>query len=378
MDPGLPLRGLRDDSLNSGASRDQPSSSNAAPSIATPSIATPSIAVLAFANRSASADDEYFSDGLADELLNVLAKIKGLRVAARTSSFSFKGKQTTVAEIGNILNVATVLEGSVRKSGNRVRISVQLIKVDDGFQLWGETYDRTLDDIFAAQDDIAHSVVKELRATLLGESPAPEAKIAAEIAQATTTRSENPEALRLCMQARFLREKRTDTELQAAIALYEKAIALDPTYAAAYSGLARALDLFASYGTYVGRDPMPLWARAKEAARAAITHDPNNADAYLSLAHQATEIDRNMAEADRLIATAFELNSNSVEVYRSQASQHLRRRQFGEMRASLLKALALDPLAMMTRVNLVLWALAEHRSDEAEQMLNEVKQMNPG
>jgi TolB-like protein/Tfp pilus assembly protein PilF len=364
--------------LNSGASRDQPSSSNAAPSIATPSIATPSIAVLAFANRSASADDEYFSDGLADELLNVLARIKGLRVAARTSSFSFKGKQTTVAEIGNILNVATVLEGSVRKSGNRVRISVQLIKVDDGFQLWGETYDRTLDDIFAAQDDIAHSVVKELRATLLGESPAPEAKIAAEIAQATTTRSENPEALRLCMQARFLREKRTDTELQAAIALYEKAIALDPTYAAAYSGLARALDLFASYGTYVGRDPMPLWARAKEAARAAITHDPNNADAYLSLAHQATEIDRNMAEADRLIATAFELNSNSVEVYRSQASQHLRRRQFGEMRASLLKALALDPLAMMTRVNLVLWALAEHRSDEAEQMLNEVKQMNPG
>ncbi len=363
LDPSAVTKLSRDDSFTSGASGEQQ---------------TPSIAVLAFANRSASADDEYFSDGLADELLNVLAKIKGLRVAARTSAFSFKGKQTTVAEIGRILNVATVLEGSVRKSGNRVRISVQLVKVDDGFQLWGETYDRTLDDIFAVQDDIAQSVVKELRSTLLGERHAPEAKIAAEIAAATTARSENPEALRLCMQARFLREKRTDTELQAAIALYEQAIALDPTYAAAYSGLARALDLFASYGTYVGRDPMPFWARAKAAAKAAITHDPSDADAYLSLAHQAADIDRNMAEADRLIAKAFELNPNSVEVYRSQASQHMRRRQHEEMRACLLKALALDPLAMMTRVNLVQWAIAQHRNDEAEQMLNELKQMNPG
>ncbi len=364
LDPGL--RG--DDSLKSGAGGEQRPSSSA----------TPSIAVLAFANRSASADDEYFSDGLADELLNVLAKIKGLRVAARTSAFSFKGKQTTVHEIGRILNVATVLEGSVRKSGNRVRISVQLIKVDDGFQLWGETYDRTLDDIFAVQDDIAQSVVKELRSTLLGDSPAQPAKLAEEIAQATTTRSENPEALRLCMQARFLREKRTDTELQAAIALYEQAITLDPTYAAAYSGLARALDLFASYGTYQGRDPMPFWARAKEAARAAISHDPSNADAYLSLAHQAVDIDRNMAEADRLIAKAFELNPNSVEVHRSQSGQHLRRRRFEDMRTCLLKALALDPLAMMTRVNLTLWAIAQHRYDEAQQMLNELKQLNPG
>ena len=160
--------------------------------------ATPSIAVLAFANRSASADDEYFSDGLADELLNVLAKIKGLRVAARTSAFSFKGENDDVATIGQKLNVATVLEGSVRKSGNRVRISVQLIKVDDGFQRWGETYDRTLDDIFAVQDDIAQSVVTELRATLPGEATAA-ASVASEIRASTRTRSENPEVLRSIM-----------------------------------------------------------------------------------------------------------------------------------------------------------------------------------
>ena len=159
-----------------------------------------SIAVLAFANRSASADDEYFSDGLADELLNVLAKIKGLRVAAHTSAFSFKGKQTTVAEIGRILNVATVLEGSVRKSGNRVRISVQLVKVDDGFQLWGETYDRTLDDIFAVQDDIAQAVVTELRAALLGDGAAALSEsISQEIQSSTRARSANPEAPRLVL-----------------------------------------------------------------------------------------------------------------------------------------------------------------------------------
>jgi len=128
-----------------------------------------SIAVLPFVNRSASADDEYFSDGLADELLNVLAKIKGLRVTARTSSFNFKGKNASIAEIGRALQVATVLEGSVRKSGNRVRISVQLVSVSDSVQLWSETYDRILEDIFAVQDDIAKSVVRELRTTLLGE-----------------------------------------------------------------------------------------------------------------------------------------------------------------------------------------------------------------
>ena len=135
---------------------------------AAPASGTASIAVLPFANRSGNPDDEYFSDGLADELLNVLVKIKGLHVAARASSFHFKGKGATIAEVGRALSVATVLDGSVRKSGDRVRISMQLVNVADGHHLWAETYDRTLDDIFAVQDDIAQSVLKELRTTLLG------------------------------------------------------------------------------------------------------------------------------------------------------------------------------------------------------------------
>ena len=140
--------------------------------VAAPAEEKPSIAVLPFANRGHHPEDEYFSDGLADELLNVLAKIRGLRVAARTSSFQFKGKNDDVAVIGRKLKVATLLEGSVRKSGNRLRISVQLVKVNEGYQLWSQSYDRTLEDIFAVQDDIAQSVVKELRGTLLGEAAA--------------------------------------------------------------------------------------------------------------------------------------------------------------------------------------------------------------
>ena len=150
-----------------------------------------SIAVLPFVNRSREEDDEYFSDGLADELLNVLAKIRGLRVAARSSAFTFKGKQVTVSEVGKVLNVATVLEGSVRKAGNRVRVSVQLVKVSDGYHLWSETYDRTLDDIFAVQDDIGQSVVNELRSTLLGEEAdaREKSKVKVEVAKAARGRS---------------------------------------------------------------------------------------------------------------------------------------------------------------------------------------------
>src|SRR6185295_5979359 len=157
----------------------------------------PSIAVLPFANRSHDEEDEYFSDGLADELLNVLAKIRGLRVAARTSSFQFKGKNDDISVIGRKLNVTTVLEGSVRKAGNRMRVSVQLVKVADGYHLWSETYDRTLEDIFAVQDDIAQSVVKELRSTLLGETQDAGASGEAEVSRAAKGRSTDPEAHRL-------------------------------------------------------------------------------------------------------------------------------------------------------------------------------------
>ena len=198
-----------------------------------------SIAVLPFVNRSASAEDEYFSDGLADELINVLAKIRGLRVAARTSAFHFKGKDTTIAEVGQALNVATILEGSVRKAGQRVRISVQLVKVSDGYHLWSETYDRTLEDIFAVQDDIAQSVVKELRATLLGEAAdsRTSGEVKAEVSKAARGRGSDPEAYRLYLLARHFMERFTREDTAKAIEYLKQALEQDPEFALAWAEL---------------------------------------------------------------------------------------------------------------------------------------------
>ena len=154
------------------------------------------VAVLPFANLSSNEDAEYLSDGLAEELLTVLSRIKGLRVVARTSAFSFKGKKVGLEEIGRSLRVGTVLEGSVRTAGKRVRIAVHLVDVEQGYQLWSEAYDRTMDDIFAIQDEIAQSVVEQLRSKLVGREPSgvPSREIAKEVARAVKGRSTDPQA----------------------------------------------------------------------------------------------------------------------------------------------------------------------------------------
>ena len=244
---------------------------------------TPSIAVLAFANRSASADDEYFSDGLADELLNVLAKIKGLRVVARTSSFAFKGKSDDIATIGAKLNVATLVEGSVRKSGNRVRVSVQLVKVADSAHLWSETYDRTLGDIFAVQDDIAQSVVTELRSALMSDKPnqAAEMNVIAEIARAANDRSDNSEAQRLFLQGRYLLGRKSEAELMRSIDYFRQAVALDPHFALAWAWLAQA------YCDAGGLGTAPLheaYANANAAASQALALAPDLVQAHMAMA----------------------------------------------------------------------------------------------
>jgi TolB-like protein/Tfp pilus assembly protein PilF len=241
-----------------------------------------SIAVLPFVNRSRDEEDEYFSDGLADELLNVLAKIRGLRVAARTSAFTFKGKASTVAEIGRTLNVATVLEGSVRKAGNRMRISVQLVKVADGYQLWSESYDRTLEDIFAVQDDIAQSVVKELRAALLGKAADAIADRAASAAvtAAVKGRAKDPEAFRLYLQARHLIERYTRADTARGIEYLEQALKLDPEFALAWAELARGCS------SEAGSSWVPVaeaFGRARNAVGRALALEPTLAEGHAQL-----------------------------------------------------------------------------------------------
>jgi TolB-like protein len=241
----------------------------------------PSIAVLPFVNRSSSDEDEYFSDGLADELLNVLAKIRGLRVAARTSAFSFKGKQTTIAEVGRALNVTTVLEGSVRKAGSRMRISVQLVNVVDGYHLWSQTYDRTLDDIFAVQDDIAQSVVTELRTTLFGESDAKaEQQASVQVAAAAKGRTADPEAHRLFLQGRHFIDRKTPEDSARGVGYLKQALEIDPEFALAWAMLARACR------TEADAEWVPAaegYSRARDAVARALALEPDLAEGHAGM-----------------------------------------------------------------------------------------------
>jgi TolB-like protein len=214
-----------------------------------------SIAVLPFVNMSDDAGNEYFSDGLSEELLNLLAKVPELRVAARTSSFSFKGQNIEIPEIAERLGVANVLEGSVRKAGNQIRITAQLIKADDGFHLWSETYDRELDNIFQIQDDIAAAVVDSLKVTLLGEAP--------------TSTETDPEAYRLYLEGQYFAYQRTPEALNRATDLFKRSVKIDTSYAPAWAELAYAYLWSAGSGNMPIDEGNALADRAIEMALAA-------------------------------------------------------------------------------------------------------------
>ena len=280
-----------------------------------PATKVASIAVLPFVNRSASADDEYFSDGLADELLNVLSKIHGLRVSARASSFHFRGKDVPLSEIGAALRVDALLDGTVRKAGNRVRISVQLVKVSGGYHLWSETYDRTLDDIFAVQDDIAHSVVKELRAALLGEASDSKGsgRVKAEVAKAARGRGQNTEALRLALQGRHMVERLTPEDVTRGIGYLEEALRLDPDNAIAWVDLSRAHLNAAGHGWEPAETGV---AAARDSARRAISIEPDLPEGYMVLARVQLYFDWDWKAAKDSYRRAMELApGNAVGIH---------------------------------------------------------------
>ncbi|HET7777819.1 MAG TPA: hypothetical protein VFL07_04645, partial [Rudaea sp.] len=216
-------------------------------------VAEHSIAVLPFVNMSSDKEQEYFSDGISEELLNLLAKIPQLQVTGRTSSFSFKGKEVAIPEIARTLHVAHVLEGSVRKSGNSVRITAQLIKAGTDTHLWSQTYDRKLDDIFAVQDEIAADVVKQLKVTLLGAAP--------------KVRTTDPEAYASYLQALQLGRLSTAEAYKHSDALLRKVLAIDPRYAPAWTALAENFYHEADQGLLSGKAG---YAQAGEAARKAL------------------------------------------------------------------------------------------------------------
>jgi len=222
-----------------------------------------SIAVLPFVNMSSDEEQEYFSDGLSEELLNLLAGIPELKVAARTSSFSFKDKDLEIPEIASRLKVAYVLEGSVRKHGNQLRITAQLIRADNGYHLWSETYDRQLDNVFQIQEDIAIAVVDALRITLLGEVP--------------KTRRTDPAAYQLFLEGQYLKRQISTDSLGRAIEAFKKAVEIDPAYVPAWAELA---DTYLWGGGLDEASYEENTALADQAIQTAISTDPDYAYAY--------------------------------------------------------------------------------------------------
>ncbi len=221
------------------------------------------IAVLPFVNMSSDAEQEYFSDGLSEELLNLLARIPELQVAARTSSFSFKGKDVAIPEIASQLKVAHVLEGSVRKHGDQIRVTAQLIRADNGYHLWSETYDRRLDNVFQIQEDIADAVVDALKITLLGEAP--------------KTRKTDAEAYQLFLEGQYLKHQLSYDSLNRAVDAFRKAVEIDPSYPPAWAELA---DTYIWGGGQDRYSRPELHALADEAIQMAISRDPDYAFAY--------------------------------------------------------------------------------------------------
>ena len=337
---------------------------------------TPSIGVLPFVNRSNDPDNEYFADGLSEELMNVLAKIRGLRVASRTSAFSFKGKGTDIPTVAQKLNVANVLEGSVRKSGKRVRINTQLIQVMTDSHLWSETYDRELDDIFAVQDDITHSVVTELRRALMLEPPdkTSGATVKAEVAAAARGRSDNAEAYQFYLQGQFLREQLTHEGSDKAIQCYLQAIQLDPGYALAWAGLSRA------YSDQAGQHWVPFadgFARAKAAAQRALDIEPELAEAHVALGWVLRAFDWDWKGAEAEFQRALELAPGSTIAMNGAANLLGTLGRLREAMDLTRKAMLLDPLNVPLHRNYALYCLGAGELQEAESVLHKVLQMSP-
>ena len=326
---------------------------------------TPSIAVLPFVNLSRDDENEYFADGLAEELLNVLAKIRGLRVASRTSAFYFKGKDVDLATVAQKLNVAAVLEGSVRKAGNRVRITAQLIEVATDSHLWSESYDRELTDIFAVQDDIAQSVVVELRRALLGDKAAPGvvAQATAEVAAAAVGRGENAEAYRMYLQARNAVERNTRQDNEQCIGLLRQALALQEDFALAWAGLASAYIQTAASG-WVPFDQG--YGRAREAAQRALALEPDLAEGHQALARVYMEHDFDWRAAADAVERAMELARGNAVSLAGASQLAATQGRLDDAAEFAREVAALDPLSLAAHRRLA-WRLTDAgRYDEAD------------
>ena len=320
-----------------------------------------SVAVLAFENASGDKENEYLSDGISEDLIDLLAQAPGLKVAARTSAFSFKGKSTPVAVIAKELGVAFVVEGSVQKAEGRVRITAQLIKAADGFEVWSEKFDRELKDIFALQDEIAGLIAKNLRVRM-NESSAPPA-------------SANPEAFQLFLAGRDRAELAGTADLKAAIELFQRSIALEPNYAPAWAQMARANIQLARWG---GIDLQTGYTAARKAVDKAAALEPDSPVVLVALGWIRRTADWDWKGAREAFQRALSIEPNNPETLAAAAILYfnigLRDEGFRDAR----RAVELDPLNAATNLNLSLLFQFDGQLKKAEQAMRRALMLAPG
>jgi len=321
----------------------------------------PSIAVLPFVNMSSDVEQEYFSDGLSEELLNLLAKIPALRVASRTSAFSFKGKDVTIGDIGRELNVGHVLEGSVRKSGTKIRITAQLIDVEHDTHLWSETWDRTLDDIFAIQDEIAQAVVDQLRIELMGATP--------QVAETSA------EVHGMVLQARHHVRRRSIDGYRIAERLLLSAIELDPSYAPAWASLGLVYVVSGSIDTTLGaREAAAL---GTDAVKKALELDPNNTAALSTLASIEIATNYDTKAAIQYLERALTISPGDSDALNTASGIAMIVGDF-ETGEKLSRSMVLvDPLNTIAHLNYGYSAYFAGNFEEAIQSFEKVIELNP-
>src|SRR5437762_2501700 len=315
--------------------------------LATSSPPEKSIAVLPFLDLSETKDQEYFCDGISEEILGALAKVEGLRVVSHTSSFAFKGKRANAREIGEKLNVANVLEGSLRREGNRVRVTAELINTRSGFHLWTETYDRQLEGVFALEDEITRAIVDSLKIKLAVSLPAHEQR--------------NTEAYDLYLQGLYFSNKGSEEDLRKALSFFQRSLEKDPIFSRAWTGIAKVWFFLAD----VHVKPLDAYPQSKAAALKAIALDEKDAEAHCYLGEAKRILDWDLTGEDAELNRALQLDPNSASVHFFLALLPLFRGELKEGLGLVLEAEKLDPLSPIISYVATAAYLADKRIDEA-------------
>ena len=306
-----------------------------------------SIAVLPFLDLSETKDQEYFCDGVSEEIINALAKVEALRVVSRSSSFSFKGKDVNVSEVGRKLNVANVLEGTLRRDGTRVRVTAELIDTRNSFHLWTESYDRELKDVFALQDEITRAIVDALKVKLAVALPAHEQR--------------NTEVYDLYLQGLYFSNKSSEEDLRRALSFFQHAVEKDPTFSRAWTGIAKVWYFLAD--VYVR--PLDAYPASKEAALKAIVLDDKDAEAHCYLSEAKRVLDWDLAGADAELKRALQLDPNSAAAHLFSGLHPLFRGELKDGLQRILEAEKLDPVSPITSYVATAAYLANDRIDDA-------------